>query len=1153
MRRIFATLVVCLAAALAANAQSARVSGQVLDSRRAAVKGAQVTLRNIDTDGQFRTQSTEDGAFLLPPVPPGRYEIGASFTGFAPSRVTGLILELGESKVLTIELKPESVHETVTVADTAPELTTDRPDRSVVMDQSFVDNIPVNIRNPLQLINFSTAVGKGDDGLSGQNSTSESRTNTWRINGAKGATTDIAIDGATDTTAYYNQAAGIPGIEAVQEFRVYTSAYAPELGHVSGGAVSFALRSGTNSYHGAAFEYLRNSDLDSDGFNANKAGQPIGTFRRNQFGGTLGGPIRIPRLYNGRDKTFFFISYDGLLDSSAGSYTGTMPTALERTGDFSQTKDSNGVPIVIYDPSTTKLNPNVAAGVTQYIRTPFPGNIVPATEINSVGSKLLSYYPMPNQAGVGQSSTNNYFSNAPGTDNNNRGDVRLDQRITDRQLIYAHVDYFSNKILQNNYYGNHLAEVNSNDQIPGFNVMVHHTWSISPNLVFDHHFSWAHSESDRTEPSQLTAADLGLPASAAPGLTGVMDPQVSITRISGLGPNYPIEFNASSVYQYAGDLTWVKGTHTLKFGYDLRRYPVQLYDPQQLTINATQNFTGGPNPTAAVSDSGSGIADMLLGAASVQSGYVSATHSNHDYLGFYAQDTWRASSKLTLTFGLRLSYETGDVERNNYLNYIDLKSTNPLSGQVPAFPSLIGGVGIPGLNSTSDELQNPRGALLDPRLGVAYQLDSRTVIHTGFGIFHHPPAAWQQFPNAAGVTRASTSIDDLSNGVTPLFNLSNPFPSGLPAPAGNSAGLAIGLGQNITGPLRTASNPYQANWSFDVQRQLPFHMVVTAAYVGNAGVHLYSNIQLNQIPDADLSLASKLISVVPNPFYGVITDPSSTLSLATTTYNQLLRPFPQFLNVKALNVGIGHSDYEAGQLTVEKRFAQGLELLFGYTRSKAIDNVGEQTSVAGTMNTPQDDYCYSCERALSDQNQPYSARLAFRYDLPIGPGKPLLNNGLASKIIGGWVIGAFYTLDAGRPLAVSSTNNSNSLGGGSGERPNATGFSAALPGGPQFCNNCAYFNAAAFVQTPSYAFGNVSRYLGDVNNPTAWNVDALMEKNWTIHERVRLMFRAEMFNALNTVDFSGPTTSVTSSTFGKITLSQANTPRQVQFSLRVKF
>ena len=1151
MRKTIATVVVCLAAALSLSAQSARVTGMVIDSSAAAVQGSLVMLHNLDTNGEFRTSSTDEGRFQLPPVPPGRYEVTASAAGFATTRVTDVNLELGESKVMTLKLAPASVQESVRVSATPPELTLDRPDRSVLLDPTLADTIPLNVRNPLQLINFSPAVTKGDDGLSGQNVTSESRTNTWRINGAKGATTDIAIDGATDTTAYYNQAAGIPGVETVQEYRVYTSAYAPEFGRTSGGTASYALKSGGNAFHGALFEYLRNSDLDADGFNADKAGQPIAAFRRNQFGGTLGGPIRIPKLYNGRNKTFFFVSYEGLRDSSAGSFTGTMPTALERTGNFSQTTDSNGKLIVIYDPSTTQLDPTAPAGTTRYIRTPFPNNIIP-TALNPIATNLLSYYPMPNQPGVGKSSTNNYFSNAPGTNTNDRIDLRLDQRISDRQLVYAHVDYFSNNIIQNNYYGNELAAVNSNDRIPGFNVMVHHTWSISPSLVFDHHMSWAHSESDRTDPTTITASGLGFPSAIAPGITGQITPQLSMTRVSGLGNNYPIEFNASSVYQYAGDVTWLRAAHTFKFGYDLRKYPVQLWDPQQMYINATQNFTGGPNPNAAVADSGSGIADLLLGAAQVQSGYAPLTSSHHYYIGFYAQDTWRATRNLTLTYGLRMGYETGDVEDQNQLNYLDLKSPSPVN-PVPGLPNLVGGVGIPGLNGTSRMLQQPRGVHPDPRLGLAYSLDSKTVIHTGFGIFHHPLAAWEQYPNALGTTRQSTSISAQANGVTPLFNLSNPFPSGLPQPYGNAAGLAIGLGQNVAGQLRTQDIPYQANWSFDVQRELPFKLVVTAAYVANVGVHLMTPIQLNQIPDADLALGSKLISVVSNPFYGVITDPSSTLSLATVQENQLLRPFPQYLNFKAINVGAGHSSYQAGQLTVEKRFSQGLTLLLGYTRSKAIDNVGEMTSVAGTRNGPQDNYCLACDRSLSDQNEPYSMRIAARYELPFGPGRSMLSRGFAGKAFGGWSLGAFYTLDAGRPVAVSSPNNSSSLGGGTGMRPNATGISAALPGGPQICDSCAYFNTAAFVQTPQFAFGNVSRYLPNVNNPTSWNVDTQLEKSTYFSESVRLTFRAELFNAPNSVVFSGPTTSITSSTFGKIILSQANSPRQVQFSLRLAF
>jgi hypothetical protein len=1132
-------------------AQNASISGSILDSQQAAVKEAEVTLVNVNTSVSFRTTSNDSGRFLLPPVPPGPYEVKATAAGFAPYRLTGLVLEVDESKILTINLKPATVVESVSVSEAPPEITTDRADRSLVLDQTFVESIPLNVRNPLQLINFSVAVTKGDDGLSGQNITSESRTNTWRINGAKGATTDIQVDGATDTTAYYNQAAGIPGVDTVEEYRVYTDAYAPEFGRTNGGIIRYALKSGSNLVHGSVFEFLRNSDLDSNGFNADQAGQKIAEFRRNQFGFTLGGPVVLPKIYNGRNRTFFFASYDGLRDSDAGSFTGTVPTALERTGNFSQTTDSKGALIVIYDPSTTQQNPNVSG--TSYIRTPFPGNIVPAAEINPIAQKMLSYYPQANEPGVGLSSTNNFFSNAPGTDNNNLYDIRIDHHFTDTQNVYGHFEHFSNNILQSNYYGNGLAPVNSNDRIPGINVMGHHTWAISPTLVFEQHLSWAHSESNRSEPSGgLTASSVGFPSAVTPGITGEMMPVVSATRISSLGNNYPFEANKSSVYQYGADLAWIKGIHTFKFGADARHYPVQLFDPEQLAVSASSNFTGGPNPNAAIADSGSGIADLLLGAASVQSGFEPQTNSAHNYFGFYAQDAARLTRKLTVTFGLRVEYETGEIENHNQENYIDLTSPSPLQSQVPSL-HLTGGVGVPGLNNSSDLLQNPRGLGYDPRIGLAYALNAKTVIHTGFGLFHHPAAAWQQYPNALQTTKISTSIAAQANGVTPLFNLSNPFPSGLPTPAGNAAGLDVYLGQNIAGPLHTQDIPYQANWSFDIQRELINHFVVTAAYVGNAGVHLMTPIQFNQIPDSDLALGSKLLTVVSNPFYNVITDPSSTLSVSTVQAAQLLRPYPQFLNVKGINIGAGHSSYQAGQLTVERRLAQGLAMTFGYAYAKAIDNVGEMTSVAGTQNGFQDNYCFSCDKSLSDQNQQNTLRWSTRYDPPFGPGKSMLNHGLGSRVLGGWALGGFFTFDSGRPVAVSSPNNSNSLGGGTGMRPDGTGISAALPGGPQIVANGEYFNPAAFTQTPQFAFGNVSRYLPDVNSPSLWNWDMLAEKNTQIRERFHLTFRAEFFNALNHVVFSGPTTSITSSTFGHIVLSQSNTPRQIQFSLRLAF
>ena len=1134
-------------------AQNALVNGRVVDSRAASVPKAVVTLTGTSTSITLRTETNNEGYFQLPPVLPGNYELKAEAPGFGIYELTGITLEVKESKVLTIVLQPAATHQSVTVTDTLPELTVDRADRSILMDHAFVDGIPLSVRNPLQLINFSVGVTLGDDGLSGQNTSSESRTNTFRINGALGSTTDILIDGATDTTGYYNEAAGIPGVDAVREFRVYTDAYAPEFGRTSGGIVTYALKSGTNQVHGSLFEYLRNSDMDAEGFNGDKAGLAKPAFRRNQFGGSVGGPVLLPK-YNGRNQSFFFFSYDGLRDSSQGSFTGTMPTALERTGNFSQTFQSNGTQIVMYDPSTTAVN---AAGAN--VRTPFAGNLVPASEINPIAAKLLSYYPLPNQAGIGKSDSSNFFSNAPSTDNNDRYDTRIDEQLSNNQSLFGHFSYFANHIYSSNYYGNGLAPNNAPDRIPGMNVAVGHVWSITPYLIFEEHASYAHNESQRNESLHVAPTSIGFPAGAAPGITGEMSPQLSMGSYSGLGDDYPYERNKSSVYQYRGDFSWIRGAHTFKFGADLRLYPTSLWDPQQLGINATGSFTGGPNANSPASASGSGIADLLLGAAQVTSGYVPQTIGHHFYYGAYAQDVWRATQKFTVTFGLRWSYESGEVENNNQYNFIDLNSPSPIASQVPQFPGLKGGVGIPGSGGNSNLLQLATSHF-DPRIGAAYAVNAKTIIHAGFGMFHMPVAAWEQFPDAYATSRTSSSLVAQANGVTPLFNLSNPFPQGLPTPYGNSAGLLAELGQTIEGPLRTQSIAYMNNFSFDIQRQLPGKFVVTAGYAGNSGVHLWTPVDFNQLPTADLALGNQLLSVVKNPFYGIITDPSSTLSLPTVQYSQLLRPYPQFIDVGAINVGAGHSSYNAAQLTVERRFGNGLTTQLGYSFSKILDNVGDMTDVAGVQHGEQNYHCLRCDKSRADQDQNQSLRWATEYELPFGKGKPMLSHGFLSNILGGWALGAFFTVDTGRPIYVTSTNSSQLLGAGwhpdgTGNyiRPNATGISAALPGGPNLCNNCEYFNPAAFSKTPEFAVGNVSRYLGDVNYPTNWNWNMLVEKRFSIREHIRVTFRGEFLNAFNQVVFSGPTVSVTSSSFGYISDSQSNTPRNIQLSLRTTF
>ncbi len=1137
-------------------AQSASVSGQVVNSGEAAVPGAAVTLLNTDTQVTLKTVSDASGVFILSPLTPGRYQATLTASGYSTWIQSGIVLEVGEKYELNPVLKVGSVQDTVTVTGTAPEIKTEDSDLSIVTETALVENIPLDVRNPLQEVNFTVGVTQSNSLTAGTNASTQSTTNTFYISGTKGGESDILIDGATDTINYDTHAAGdIPGLDAVREFRTYTEAYSPEFGHIGGGIESFTIKSGTNDLHGGAWEYYRNDVFDANGFNANAAHQAKPSFLRNQFGAQIGGPVVLPKLYDGRSKTFFFFSYEELRDSTPGAgFTTTVPTALERTGNFSQTFNPNGSQIVIYDPST------INAGV----RTPFPGNIIPASLFNPVGKALLALYPLPNRTGVGGSDENNFFSDAPNKDNDYSYDIRIDHKFSDKQSIFGHVDEFNNYILYGQVFGSpSLTPNNSNDYIPGRNIMIDHTWVLSPSVVFEHHISWAHMESHRGSVDPLGTAPFGIPDSAAPGLTATFTPQVEATtnQLGELGNSEPYERNPNSVYQYAASISWLKGIHMMKFGVDLRLYRDQLYDPQLLTVNTSRTFTGGPNPQSPSGTTGDAIAGLLLGQATVTSGYAPQVNFGHEYYAAYAMDTARVAHNLTVTYGLRYSYEGADVARDNELSYLDTASPSPIAAQVPSIPNLIGGVGIVGLNGGSRVLQNPGKLHFEPRLGLAYSINSKTVVHAGAGIFWHPTATYQTNPAAFGFTRKSTSIDAAPDGVTPLYNLSNPFPSGLPAPYGNnpsalpgnntgSGPLSIELGQSISGNGRNQSDPHQESWSIDIQRSLPAGFVVTATYVGSVGVDLLGAVQLNQLTDADLALGSALNKVVPNPFYGVITDPSSLLSKSTIQAGYLLRAYPQFQNFELLNSGWGRSDYQAGQLTVEHRLGRGLSLLLGYTFSKNMDNIGE----LGTTASIQDNGCLKCEWSIADLDQTNVLRVSGLYQLPLGTGTQLINHGFFGHVLGGWELGFTYQYNTGQPLALTSPILPGSLNGGTVMRPTLVpGESITQTVVNPKTGEMSSFNPAAFTETGAYAFGNAPRYLSNVRNPPFTDLDVLLQRKIRINERMGITLRFEALNAFNTVVFGPPDVGVTDTNFGYNPHVQSNNPRIGQVSARFAF
>ena len=1136
-----------VSACSAAWAQNAVVSGRVTDTSGGVIGSVDVDLTNRATQVKLASVTNSEGIFIFPSVPPGTYEVNARMTGFNATRIESVTLEVGQSRTLNMTLSAGDVKQSITVNDVAPLVTTDRADRGTVVENQFVASIPLITRNPLLLVTMTAgAIGTTTPGgglAAGDNTVSQNQTNFFRINGGRNRSSEILIDGASDTGTYNNQASAIPQVDAVREFKINTNPYDAEFGHTGGGVISFTIKSGTNEFHGSMHEFLQNAILNANGFNANRAGTPRRQLQKNQFGFTVGGPLSIPKLYSGKNRTFYFFAYEGLRQHSFSSFTGTVPTDAQRIGDFSNTFDANGALKLIYDPATTRLDPTAPAGTTRYIRDVFPGNRIPANRINPIATNLLQYFPAANQRGIGRSDTNNYFSPAPNTLDNNRIDARIDHTFSEKHTVFARGDYFANLNSSPDVYNSPMSPVNTPNLIPGWAWAAGHTWTIRPSTIFVQHVSMATSQTNRV-PLTLgfDQKTLGFPSTVTEGQLAPFFPQVSVAGTSGVGAVGTI-FNIviSRTYQYNGAVTILKGTHTIKTGFDYRFYTVDWDNPNPLAINANGTYTGGPNARAINANTGSGIADLLLGAASVSYNINPRHVNNHPYYAGYLQDTWRAARNLTLTFGIRYNLELGSIEQNDH--YVNLDTTSPSPLRVPGY-NLTGGLQFRGVDGRSRRVERADRNNWNPRIGIAYRIGDRTVLRAGFGIFHNPLLSTDR-DITQGFSRVTSNIVALGDGVTPTFNLSNPFPQGLAQPPGNSLGLATNLGLAIAAPVHLRKTPYQEQWSFDIQRQLPLSIMVDFGYTGTHGVALPANVAFNQLPMSQLALGTQLTQTVPNPFLGYITDPSSALSQPTVQYAQLLRPFPQFTAVNQTVTPAGFSSYHAFELKMERRFAQGMALLFNWTHSKSIDNVGENTAVNNA-------YCFSCDRSLSYLDTPDVVNLSGRYELPFGIGKRRLNHGVAAMILGNWAVAGIYTYSSGFPVAVSSPDNSNAFAIGP-FRPMATGVPAALPEGPQITDNGQYFNPAAFARTPQFQFGNVSRYLPDVRNPSNFGLNALIEKELTLHERFRMQLRTELFNAANSVNFAGPQTAITSSAFGTISLTQVNNPRAIQFGLRVVF
>lgn len=1150
MRRYGVVFSLLLLGAMSGWSQTASVTGRVTDSTGAIVPDARVTVVNERTGVQFTGVTNMEGYYSIPSLPPGNYRLAIDRQGFRPVRAAGLELTVGQVARLDYTLEVGAVTDSIEVSARAVLLESETSSLGHLVGGKQITELPLLGRNPYAL----AVLVPGVRASAGMNNLVVDQISTVfaSINGARGNQNEYLLDGAPNTAPAQNGPILNPNVDSVQEFKVETNAFSAEYGRAAGGVFNVITKSGTNDLHFTAFEFLRNDKLNANDFFANRAGRAKAPFRFNQFGGTIGGPVVIPNLYNGRNRTFFFASAELVRFSQGITFVGTVPDPTQLAGDFSNLRNAAGQSITLYDPATTTRNPDGS-----FVRQPFAGNRISTDRIDPVARNMSRYWPRPNSTGAPFTGVNNFVNTGANKVDKNTWSARFDHHWNDKNRMYGRYSYDESPWNRAPTYGKEfIASPVAGPQVfTRYNSVLEDSHTFSPSLLGTLRLSWARLSNFRrpfSDGFDITA--LGLPASLKAAIGD--PPAFPVVNITGLGmtgsiPNVVvggtlgatdlIAFGMDNV-AYQASLWKSFSRHNLKAGFEGRviRFNTRQNLDQSVQFSFGPAFTQGPNPTVTSATAGSGLATFLLGIASgsvTPSPYLSLQNL---YYATYIQDDWKISPKLTLNLGLRWEVERPRTERYNQLTNFDYSAKPPLTA--PGL-NLRGALSFVGVGGTSRYQAETEWDNFSPRVGFAYQVTVKTVMRGGAGLFYAPTTGGSA-PGDFGISgfQASTDLLTSLDGVTPLNYLRDPYPDGLNRPTGSSLGAATLLGQSVSFLDRGVRVPYTAQWNFTIQHELPGTLLFQVGYVGTRGLHLQNNRTLNQLPDGALALGNSLRDLVANRFFGQIK--AGPLSRQTVSRAQLLRPYPHFDGVTALSDTFGVSAYHALQAKLEKRFARGVTTTVSYSYSKMMDDhhggfAGEALSGGGfqNWNNRRADWAVS---AL-DQTHRFIANAV--YELPFQKDQ----KGALGRIAGGWQIGAILSAFSGGPLGISSAVNTTFSQGG-GQRPNWNGVSSKLDNPTPD----RWFDTSVFSAAPPYTFGNAPRTFGGSRIDGTGNLDLSLIKNTALREKLRLQFRAEFFNLTNTPQFGPPNTAFGSPQFG-IVAAQGNQPRIIQFALKLLY
>ena len=1113
---------------------TANVTGLVTDSSGSSISGAEVHLLNSNTGDSRTGKSDETGRFNFSQLAPGQYELNVTIAGFKKFVTSGITLNANQTAQYDARMDVGENSQSVEVTASVVGIDAQTANKNVTFNTHDMVELPQSLRSPLLFVHATAGVNAVRQGI--QPYMTDQNTNRFALNGGRDESSAILVDGVPIMAPGWGGAIAVPSQDAVAETQVVRQAYDTQYGKTDGGAVTLVTKSGSNTFHAAMFEFLRNDHFDANSWGNNKYGNGKTTFQRHQFGGNIGGPLWKSK------KLFFFSAFEALKQAEPAPFVGTVPTAAMKQGDFSRVLNDDGSPVIIYDPFSTTVDSK-----GNLIRSPFAGNKIPGTRMDPVGKAVANLFPDPNQSQL-LSNGGLFSKGGKYTSNYYKLDERIDWVRTDKNSIFGRIT----KAWQTDsipIYMGHGADSTTGEKDPRYQIVLGDTWVPSPTWVVNLLVGFGRWHEDDTSASTGYVASIGLPASLIKQFQADTLPQFEFNNYSQLGYTEHNQ-NTRELSNIQINASKELHSHSIKFGglFELGR--LYTNDAYSGFFNFDSGLTSGPVAQTNSDTSGNDIASLLLGTGSSGSSpYNAQLALSQRSFGFYANDTWRITRRLTFTYGARYEYQAPRTERYNRFNYFDFNATNPLSAKTGL--NLKGG-----LVYGNRQMWNPDHNNLAPRGSIAYKITEKLVFRAGYGIFFQPTIAVSNGPTDGYSTNTNWISTKGGDGLTPANLLSNPYPSGLNLPAGAADGLLTEAGLSVNAASRLHPTGYVQSYSADFQFQTGANGVLEFGYTGVQGRKLLlgaANMNINQLDSKYLSMGTGLNVQVANPFFGVITDPNSVLSSRTVPKWRLLLPYPQFTGV-ILSPDTPGSSSSFNALTVKynHRFQAGLNLLVTYQWSKAIDNVSE-TQVWEIRNYTRDINHLDAERSISGHDIPQDFRAAILWELPVGRGKRFAGNlsSAANAVVGGWRMSAIVRLADGLPLQFSASN-SNSVYGFVVQRPNITSRAdlGNVSGGRSIDH---WFNTAAVTRPAPFTLGNAPRYPGNIRTGALDTTDLLMSTEWKFFEHYRLQFRAEAINVTNTPQYGRANTTVGNGNFGRVTGTYNAGPRTMQFGLRAEF